>query len=216
MMHFDITSWTDFARGVASDADRAAMDSHLRSGCRRCADALDLVRRIVASTGADARSAPPDDVVRRVKLLSALQSPRRSGLSLLVARLVHDSLRDPLPVGLRASDRISRHVVYEAGDFAVDLQVEQEPGAEIVRLAGQVTNRLAPDGLLTEAPVVLIGRGEVVAGAMYNRFGEFEIEYPPAAGFRLSIALAGDGARIDIPLGSGLGARKPPARRKKM
>jgi hypothetical protein len=28
MKHFDITHWADFARGVAADADRAAMEGH--------------------------------------------------------------------------------------------------------------------------------------------------------------------------------------------
>src|SRR5687768_2674534 len=117
MKHFDINEWTDFARGVAADADRAAMDTHVRQGCRRCQATLDLVNKVVASTRADSQYEPPQQAVRWVKAISALQSPRKSSFGRLVARLIYNSLSDPLPAGLRAEDRVSHHTLYEAGDF---------------------------------------------------------------------------------------------------
>ena len=36
MNHFDISDWTDFARGCAAVPDRAQMQAHLDGGCRSC------------------------------------------------------------------------------------------------------------------------------------------------------------------------------------
>jgi hypothetical protein len=200
MKHFDITRWTDFARGFAPDADRAAMEAHLLSGCARCRDTLQFVNRMVESARVDGRYQPPEHVVRCAKAISSLLSPRRSGLSRLVARLVGDALPDVALAGMRSQDRMSRHALYEAGRFYVDVRLEQEKGAALATLVGQLTNRDDPDTALAEAPVLLLSRKDIVAHAIYNRFGEFQMDYPPAPHLLLSIALGQPGTRIELSL----------------
>src|SRR3989442_1049638 len=126
MKHFDISEWTDFVRGVTSD--RSPMEAHA-SRCVRCRATLSLVTRIVQSARTEGQYEPPDRLVRWAKAISALQRPERSSVLRLVARLVYDSFREPLPAGLRAADRVSRHALYEAGNFSVDLRLEQEKGS---------------------------------------------------------------------------------------
>ena len=199
MNHFDISHWTDFARDCAPGTDRAAMEAHLATGCRRCHATLDLMQRLVISTRADRSAEPPLDVVRCAKAISAFQRPR-SSLTRLVAQLVYDSFSDPLPVGMRAGDRVSRHTLYEAGEFYVDLRLEQEKGSPFVTLVGQLTNRSNPESSLAGAPVLLMSRKDILAHAVYNRFGEFQMEYPPARHLRLCVALDPPGKRIELSL----------------
>jgi hypothetical protein len=199
MKHFDISEWTDYARGVAPDVQRAAMDTHALS-CVRCRSTLDLVQRVAECARAESGYEPPEQAVKWAKAISALLSPRKSWFSRLVPRLVYDSLRDPVLVGLRAEDRVSHHVLYEAGDFNVDLRVEQEKGSRLVTLVGQLTNRLEPESPLAEAPVLLLERKDIVAHAVYNRFGEFQMDYPPTRHLRLCIAVGAPGIRIELPL----------------
>jgi hypothetical protein len=200
MKHFDITEWSDFARGVADEADRAAMNAHVASGCVPCRDTLALVNRVVESARADVRSEPPEQVVRCAKAISALLTPRRSGLSRLVARLVHDSLSDPVPAGLRGEDRVSPHGLYEAGPFCIAVRLEQERGAPIATLVGQLTNREAPDLAMAEAPVLLMTGTDVIAHTIYNRFGEFQMDYPPSRNLRLCVALDHPAKRLEVLL----------------
>ena len=200
MKHFEISDWTDFARGVAADADRAAMQAHMTSGCRRCRATLDLVQRVVSSARADSQSSPPEHVVRCAKAIGSLLRPQSSKVSRLVARLVYDSFRDPAPVGIRAQDRVSRHTVYEAGNFSLDLRLEQEKGSPMATLVGQLTNRTDPESSLAEAPVLLMARQDIVAQSVYNRFGEFQMDYPPARHLRLCVALDPPGKRIELSL----------------
>ena len=212
MNHYDISNWTDFARGCAADPDRVAMAAHLASGCRRCRASVGLMQRVVASTRADINYEPPADVVRCVKAISALQRPRSSsGAAGLVARLVFDSFRNPLPAGMRAEDRVSRHAVYGAGDFFLDLRFEQEQESSFATLVGQLTNRTDPDSALAGAPVLLMARKSVVAHAIYNRFGEFQMDYPPSRHLRLCVALAPPDKRIEVSLDR-LAAKDPTTR----
>ena len=211
MTHFDIGGWTDFARGCVADPDRAAMQTHLDSGCRPCRATADLVQRIVVAVRGDGLHEPPANVVRCARAISALQRPRATG-GWSVARLVYDSLRQPLPAGIRADTRTARHAVFEADELSIELRVERELDQPLMRLVGQLTHRVEPDRLLTASPVLLMAREDVVAHAVSNRFGEFQMDYPPARDLRLCIALAPPHQRVEVSLNQLSGER--PARKR--
>jgi hypothetical protein len=200
MKHFDISLWTDFARGLGQDEERVAMEAHLGSGCIRCQDTLDLMKRVVQATRVDSRYEAPEHVVRCAKAMGSLLLPPRSGLSRLIGRLVGDTLPDIALAGMRSDSRISRHALFEAGNFYVDVRLEQERGAPRATLIGQLTNREDPDSALAEAPVILLARKDIIGYAVYNRFGEFHMDYPPANNLSLCIALDPSGNRIELSL----------------
>ena len=200
MKHFDINDWADFARGTATEADRAAMETHLTAGCRRCNATLAFVKRVVAATQADSLYGPPEAVVRYAKAIGTMLRPQRIPGSRLVARLVYDSFRDPAPVGLRAEDRVARHTTHEAGSFAVDLRLEQMKGSPVATLVGQLTNRQEPEGAMAEAPVMLMSSKDIIAHTVYNRFGEFQLDYVPSRNLRLFVDVS-PGKRLELSLG---------------
>ena len=201
MKHFDITQWTDFGRGVVPGPERAAMETHLSvQGCARCRATLDFVRGVGSVARAADRNTPPDYAVRCAKALSALLQPQKARFPSLVAHLIYDSFRDPIPAGMRSEDRVSRQALYEAGDFCLDLRLEHDRGAPLVTLVGQLTNRTAPDSSVPEAPVLLMARNDVVAHTVSNPFGEFQMEYVPARYLRLCVPLDPSGKRIEVSL----------------
>jgi hypothetical protein len=200
MTHFDITQWTDFARGVIPEQDRAAMEAHRAAGCRQCESTLSLVNQVAASMRADAASPVPADAVRWVKALASMQTPSRSRLSRIVAELVFDSRLAPAAVGVRGDDQAAHHMVYAAGAFDLALRVEQEPGAAAVTLVGQLTNREEPQAPVAKAPVLVMARTAVVAHTLSNRFGEFQVEYPPTPRLRLCVTVDPAFRRIELPL----------------
>lgn len=198
--HFDITRWTDFVRGLTPGADRAAMEAHVVSGCVRCGETLDLVKRVFQSVRIDDTYEPPEHVVRCAKAIGGLLTPQRSRLPRLIARLVYNSFDDLAPVGMRSEDRVSRHGLYEAGDFYVDVRLEQEKGSRVATLVGQLTDRAHPDSSLAEAPVLLLTRKDIIAHAVYNRFGEFQMDFSPAPDLRLHVALTLPSKRLELSL----------------
>ena len=193
--HVDITEWVDFVRGLGGSADRAAKERHLASGCQRC-------QRIVRVLGGFAALAPiieagpTEQTLRRAEAIF----PRRQPKAGFLPRLVFDSFREPLPVGIRAEDQPARHVLYQAGGYFLDLQLEREPASDVITLIGQLSDRQQPATTTGNLPVLLMAPEGPVASAMSNRVGEFQLDYKPARNLRLHILLQAVGGRIDVGL----------------
>ena len=136
MKHFNIWQWTDYARGLADEVHRPAMDAHLSSGCARCARTASTLRSVTAIAGGEAGHEPPEHAIRYAQAVYSLFRPETTSLPRLLARLVHDSVREPLPAGIRAQARLSRHALYEAGSYYLDLQLDMQPASGLVTLVG--------------------------------------------------------------------------------
>jgi hypothetical protein len=215
MKHFSIWQWTDYARAVGDDVVRAAMATHLAGGCARCQRIANVLRRAASTAHAEADSEPPEHAIRYAQAIYSLSRPESAGFPRLIARLVHDSFREPLPAGLRAQDRSSRHALYEAGSYSLDLQLEQQVSSGLVTLIGQLADRNKPATSTADVPVWLMGRKSLVASTLCNPFGEFQLEYAPARDLRLSVPLRTAGRRLDVSLDRltpGLPGRPRPAK----
>ena len=181
-------------RGTSARARATAMQEHLSSGCKRCEGLVRVLRAFAERALQEAGFEPPAEVVRLAQAIFPSRRPERS----VFARLVYDSFRDPLPVGLRAEDRLARHALYEADDVVVDLQLEQQPGTDFVTLVGQISDRDRPRTNTTSLPVLLMtGRG-LVASAVCNPLGEFEMEYKAARDLRLYVPLRESGGHLEL------------------
>jgi hypothetical protein len=88
---------------------------------------------------------------------------------------------------VRSQQRVSRQTLYEAGEYTVDLRQEHERGGARVTVVGQLASRKEPGRSLAGLPVVLSSGKTVLAKAVSNRFGEFQMEYAPARNLRLDI-----------------------------
>jgi hypothetical protein len=199
MKHFDIWEWADYVRGLADDVHRPAMDAHLSSGCARCARTASTFRSVTAIAGGEAGHEPPEHAIRYAQAVYSLFRPETTSLPRLLARLVHDSRREPLPAGIRAQTRLSRHALYEAGSYYLDLQLDLQRASGPVTLVGQLTDRHNPSAH-TAVPVWLMHQKSVVASALCDRFGEFQLEYMPARDVRLCVSLHEANKRLEIPL----------------
>lgn len=213
MKHFGPGEWTDYVREIAPEYQRKAMEAHLAEGCQKCERSLDQLRafREAAISGAGYKA--PDYMVHCARAIFALQQPEKVHiLPRVLARLVYDSFREPLPAGIRSQQRLSRQALYEAGDFRLDLRLEQERGTSSVSLVGQIENRKDPQKKVGQIPVLLASGKEVVAKTLSNHFGEFQFNYRPQTGLRLYVPVLGEQAGgVDVPI-SGLTMESGPTR----
>ena len=127
--------------------------------------------------------------------------PDNRPLPRMMARLVYDSFRNPLPVGVRGQEQTTRQVIYEAGPYAIDLRMEHHLGSERIRLAGQVVERKAPQSRRGAIRVLLISGKMVVANLMSNPLGEFQVECMPAWALNLHLPVERERRTIIVPLG---------------
>jgi hypothetical protein len=198
--HYDATKWVDFVRGVIVGREREAMQAHLGTACTRCGRITRLLGATAEAAASDSRWDVPDSVVQTARLFFALQRPEKVRiLPRMVATLMYDSFRDPLPAGVRAQHHLSRQALYEAGRYSVDVRLEHERGSARINLVGQIADREQPTANLGDVPVLLMSGKAVVARALSNRFGEFQMEYEPARRVWLDVPVEqrGQGGEVD-------------------
>ena len=115
-------------------------------------------------------------------------------------RLIYDSLLEPLPGGVRARRPKWRQLLYEAGDYYIDLVFYQVPNTRLVRLLGQVTNRRDPTWFPGTRPILLKSGKTTVRRAASSEFQEFQMEYEPQPGLRLEVPIVGVREPIELAL----------------
>jgi len=215
MKHYSLEQWTDFVRGVTDEGTRAAMAAHLELGCARCAKAADTLRQVGDILADESKYQVPEHAVRCARAIFASQRPQIMRIPRLAVQLLYDSIREPLPAGIRARDQLTRRALYEAGGFFLDLRLEHDPGSPMLNLVGQLANRDMPAQSSSGVLVLLTAGNDVVARTLTNRFGEFQMEYEPAPNLRLFVPLDVAGGRIDLPLSrmSAEASREPRAGR---
>jgi hypothetical protein len=199
-VHYEITDWLDYVHGLIGDEIRGRMEAHAGE-CGRCAETVGWLRRLVEAAVAEAEYYVPEHAVQLARAVYALQRPETvEVLPRTLARLVFDSFREPLVAGVRSQHRIARQAMYEAGDYSVDLRMEQERGARTVVLVGQIANRVKPEERLVETTVLLMSGRDVVGQAKSNEFGEFQMEYAPRQPLSLYVPMDGAGQEIEVRL----------------
>jgi len=200
MKHFELAEWTDFVRGLIEKSARLPLKHHLASGCRKCRHTADLLRKLVIAAHSDSQVQVPDYALRCARAIFLLQQPEKVQiLPRIPARLLYDSFREPLPAGLRTQQRLSRQYLYQAGDYSLDVRLENERGSPRVALVGQIQNRKQPGKRLGSVPVQLLSGKQVLAQATSNSLGEFQMEYEPSKHLRLYVPVRQAGKRVDVP-----------------
>jgi anti-sigma factor RsiW len=200
MLHADAATCADFVRGLLPPDAKAALARHLTT-CRTCAGTVEWLRAVTTIAAADGEYEPPPHVLRRARAVFALERPKIiRALPRLVGKLMFDSLTQPAMAGVRGPAAASRQAVFEAGDYAVDIMVDQATGSDRTMLVGQVMSRVAPVAPITAAPVLLTAGETVVARTVCDRFGEFLLEYQTQPRLQLHVVVDAGKRRLEMPL----------------
>ncbi len=193
MKHFTAPEWVDFVRGKVAKDLKAAMQTHLESGCKRCQHEATTWQRVRDAAHRQLAIEPDDSVVRFAKGSFALRTDRHPKRSRgFLAELIFDSSLEPLPVGVRSSTASSRQLLFGAENLRIDLRLEPQIDTESVALIGQLLDAADPGKGPAAATVALLRAGKLVAETKTNRFGEFQLGCDPSAGLEL---------RVKLPLG---------------
>ena len=207
MKHFETGDWADFARNMTSAEQKAEMQAHLEAGCEECRDMLAFLQR-VAEAGASEASyeSESSELASSAKaIFGAVPAARWTdrlieALQVLVAALTYDSAVGPQPVGARAHRAASRQMLYEAGEFCLDLRFDRERDSMQVVLVGQVANPKNPNFRVAKLPVLILSGKKVITQTASNEFGEFSLEYTPRSNLRLCVPVTDAGVRLEVPL----------------
>jgi hypothetical protein len=199
--HFDRSEWADFVRNQCSPVQFQEMLSHLQDGCSKCKNIKELLERFAIICKSETAYEVPESVERSVKAFFALnRKPHVSLFQRILGDRSYDSWDAPLPAGLRAGHQISRHVLFQAGDYSVDLRFEHERGSANMVMVGQIANRRTPEELMAHVPVILFSGNRELTRSLSNSFGEFQLEYIPQANLNLRVPLEARGQELEVLL----------------
>lgn len=190
----------DFARGLTPQPRRPAVEAHLAS-CSACSGTVEFLRRVAEVAAADPQVQVPADLVQAAK--AVFPAPPHTTLPLLrrlTASLVFNPVAEPLPAGIRSEYRPVRQMVYQAGDYCVDLRLDAERDSAHVTLTGQIANQAVPTEPLSRTPVMLMAGKRLVCETVSNDFGEFCLEYQPKSNLRLCLPLVDSGIQVEVAL----------------
>lgn len=186
--HYDITEWLDHLRGFTAGDRKTALDAHRRQ-CNACDATADWLARTLADTAGERNTVVPEQVLHNARAIFALraldQIQVRRGL---LASLVFDSFTQPALQGVRSEQRLDvRHLLYDAGAYAIDVRLEHERGTPAVTMIGQIHHTADSGGQVAHMPVTLTSNERILAQTVSNQFGEFTLKYTPQSGLGLHL-----------------------------
>ena len=213
--HFSEQRWSDFVRGLADDAHHHEIQSHLDSGCQLCC-AIERQLRSVAKLGASDRALDiPAEAVARARGLfdpahssaavASTSTKWMDSLTPILAELVSSVRADWQLAGVRSSSAgvSGDRMLFRAGDYSVDLELEPPLDHEAGEIIGQIANERNADDTLEGIPVQMVVSGRILGETSTNSFGEFLMDYPAKKRVSLRFALKDRGQRIDLSLALG-------------
>jgi hypothetical protein len=199
MKHFDMAQWTDYVRGVAEPGQREAMACHLATGCKACTRLAQMSRAHEAGLREAALEQPVHAEDAAFPPCRDDASPARKRTAVLNARVVSSNLEGRVAVGARTGAETLVQALCQAGEYAIDLQIEPEFEAGEMSLVGEVVKHAAGEPL-SGAPVRLMAGRKTVALSETNRFGEFCIVSRMQRGLKLCVDIQAVDQRLGISL----------------
>lgn len=126
----------------------------------------------------------------------------REMLPRIAAQLVRNGVQQPIPGGgERGQPRTCRAALYRADGYSIELRLEHEPGSRRLDLSGQIADSKHPRSKLKETTVLLMSGKNLVALAVSDALGRFQMQCAPARRLCLHVSLEPLGQGIEVPLG---------------
>src|SRR5690242_12455110 len=119
--HFNDEIWADYVRSLSDAGDASAIERHLHDQCPTCLRSFRLWQALAEYAAGEARIDIPAPNLRASRAVY-VEWYRRHSLPTRarMARLIFDSLLQPLPAGIRSAGASPRRIVATLGSWSVD------------------------------------------------------------------------------------------------
>lgn len=194
----------DFLDERLDGAEAARVATHLASNCPACAETTGWYQRVRAVAASDDSIAPPSWVFKRA--LRIFDAPRQTRklterIGHAIASLVFDSFARPALAGVRSTETSNRQLLYQAGDYSVDLQIIPSEPAH-ADLIGQVLRQGEPSfESVSGLKLDIATSGGIVFSAVTDETGEFKISGMEQGVYDLRVELSEGSITVpDLPV----------------
>jgi hypothetical protein len=205
MKHFSTEEWVDFVNQALTTNQTGAMQKHLATGCKSCAATVSLWQKVKNAAATEAGYQPSPATLRIAKAAFAASGlARKKKQAPGLVEVLFDSFLQPAVAGARSVVVGTRQMLYRAGPYQIDIQIEPKPGSNRIVVTGQLLALDHPGTAGTDIQVTLSNNRGHSAIAATNQFGEFSGEIENTGDLELSIP-GETGQPIVISLRSVLG-----------
>jgi hypothetical protein len=205
MKHFSTEEWVDFVNQALTAHQTEAMQKHLATGCKHCAETVSVWQKVRNAAAMEASYQPSTDTLRIAKAAFAASGlARKKKESPSLVEVLFDSFLQPAVAGARSAAVGTRQMLYKAGTYQIDVQIEPKPGSNRIVVTGQLLALGQPGTAGRDIQVTLSNNRGHSAIATTNQFGEFSGEIENSGDLELSIP-SDTGRPIVISLRSVLG-----------
>jgi hypothetical protein len=173
MTRWALEDLADYVRGVAPADKRAAIEADL--GLPDLRADLDLLSEVAGVLRQDAQSGPSEDTRLSVSAMF-LAAARDADPALPPLPLL--TVRDPqegLYSGFRSAQVGHKDLEIHGERFDLELSVDTPFDAIDVVIVGRLTRPESESWSVEQVPAILVARGQILATAVTNRFGEFHV-----------------------------------------
>src|SRR6266571_3526400 len=201
MKHFSTETLLDFVRGLLTSLTADEVKHHLE-GCKKCLASYDMWRAVMEAGRREQKYRPSESAVQHAKEAFGLREVWRPSGRKTRARLIFDSLLQPLPAGVRNSMAATRQLQYRSGPLVIDIDLAKESYASEapIFLMGQILNVDKPDQRVKDFRVFLLRGKRVKRQTSSNQLGEFRFELADAKNWKLLFEVEGHEAiPISLP-----------------
>jgi hypothetical protein len=188
MKHFSTEEWVNFVNQALTTHQTEAMQKHLATGCKQCAETVSVWQKVKKAATTEASYQPAPDVLRIAKAAFAASGlARKKKESPSLVEVLFDSFLQPAVAGARSVVVGTRQMLYRAGPYQIDIQIEPKPGSNRIVVTGQLLALSHPGTAGSEIQVTLSNNRGHSAIAVTNQFGEFSGEIENSGDLELSI-----------------------------
>jgi hypothetical protein len=162
----------------------------------------DALSRQQHAAEAGRRHHSPEETTQFFKaalVVSKLYEGRRKQRAGTVVEVLFDSSLQGNSDGVRSAGKLARQMLFRAGTYHVDVQIEAIPDAARLSIMGQLLNASNPEIVAREALVTLSNGCGNLVHLVTNEFGEFCGEIENSSDLKLVLP-NGRGAPITISL----------------
>ena len=182
--HVKLSVLYDFVAGNA--ALEAIAREHI-AVCERCRSGI-IWLQWLGDFGVQERKYEPFPwAVANVENIFRLKKPGVTIANEIVSNLVYDTFSEPLPIGTRRRDLLSRQALYQTENIQLDLKIDL--GEEKGQVIGQIfteTGNVGLDGLEIE----ITQAGQLIGKSTTNALGEFIFQDLPKGNYELQVVLS--------------------------
>lgn len=183
----------DYLDNRLSEAEAAPVAAHLAGSCAPCSESREWYHNVRAVAATDDTVAPPPWVLKRaIRVFETHRDRPRLGARIgqAIASLVFDSFARPALAGIRSTETANRQLLYNAGDYSVDLQIA--PGDHTrADLIGQVLRESEATFESVSGLRLEIARdGKVEFSAVTDEMGEFKVSGIEHGSYEMRVELS--------------------------